>query len=400
MVGLRCLIEPGTPLTRAKSFGRLLFLLGMATAVALSLKGCAVVPKVGSAWTFAVAGDSRDCGNVVMPAIAASAQADRARFYWHLGDLRKTYEIDKDFAAERRFQQPGSVPTLSDYQHLAASDFLEHQVRPFGDIPFFVGIGNHETIAPASRLQFRTNMRQLLDRPELHSQRLSDRIPAAALESEALPPTYYHWRTHGVDFVYLDNATDDAFDDEQMSWFDEIIRRALEDPSIRTLVVGMHEALPHSLGNDHSMCASRQGIDSGEHVYRTLLRAREAGRHVYVLASHSHFYLDNIFDTPYRRSPAGGGVLDGWIIGTAGAERYPLPDGIAKGEGARSRVYGYLAATVEPNGKIDFRFRELRRAELAEHLSHDLDPRIVDACFDGNPAPSAPVRARQANQCD
>jgi hypothetical protein len=335
-----------------------------------------------------------------MPAIAAGSRADGARFYWHLGDLRRISGIDEDFAAEARFQKADSIPTLSDYQQLAGSDFLEHQVKPFGDIPFFVGIGNHETIAPASRLQFRTNMRTLLDRPELRRQRAVDGIPVAALDPDALPPTYYHWRERGVDFIYLDNATDDAFDVEQMHWFDEIVRRALGDTSVRTLVVGMHEALPHSLGDNHSMCASRQGIDSGEHVYQALLRARDAGKRIYVLASHSHFYLANIFDTPYRRGPDGGGVLDGWIIGTAGAERYPLPDGIAQGMNARSRAYGYLAGTVSPDGKIDFQFRELARGELAEHLSHDLDPRILDDCIDGNPPASVPARTRQASQCD
>jgi len=39
-------------------------------------------------WNFVVAGDSRNCGDLVMPAIARQAKADGAEFYWHLGDFR------------------------------------------------------------------------------------------------------------------------------------------------------------------------------------------------------------------------------------------------------------------------------------------------------------------------
>src|SRR5690242_14324513 len=36
-------------------------------------------------WTFAVSGDSRNCGDVIMPAIAADSASHAPRFYWHLG---------------------------------------------------------------------------------------------------------------------------------------------------------------------------------------------------------------------------------------------------------------------------------------------------------------------------
>ena len=393
---------PEKPLTawfRALRRFSLCRVFGPALVLLLGLDGCSPANPRRETWAFSVAGDSRNCGNLVMPAIAAGARANHSAFYWHLGDLRKTYAIDEDFAAERRYRGAGYAPTMTDYTHLAASDFVEHQVRPFGDMPFFVGIGNHETIAPASRLQFRVTMRELLDRPELRNQRLRDGIPADALRQDALPPTYYHWRIRGVEFVYLDNATDDAFDDDQMQWFGEILRRALADRAVKALVVGMHEALPHSLGDDHSMCASKRGIASGELVYRQLAQARDAGKHVYVLASHSHFYLANVFETPYWQQ-AGPGVLPGWIIGTAGAERYPLPAGVAPGPDARSRVYGYLQATVSADGTIDFRFQELARGDLASHLSPDLDPEILDVCVDANPPASAPARSRPPVPCD
>jgi hypothetical protein len=42
-------------------------------------------PAIGS-WKFAVSGDSRNCGDVVMPSIARKVGEDGAAFYGHLGD--------------------------------------------------------------------------------------------------------------------------------------------------------------------------------------------------------------------------------------------------------------------------------------------------------------------------
>src|SRR5258708_29189434 len=48
-------------------------------------------------WRFIVSGDSRNCGDVVMPSIAAhSAKNFQPAFYWHLGDLRAIYLVDDD----------------------------------------------------------------------------------------------------------------------------------------------------------------------------------------------------------------------------------------------------------------------------------------------------------------
>src|SRR5215475_4029952 len=53
-------------------------------------------------WYFAVSGDSRDCGDVIMPKIAASvatkAKQMPVKFYWHLGDYRALYRMDCDWA--------------------------------------------------------------------------------------------------------------------------------------------------------------------------------------------------------------------------------------------------------------------------------------------------------------
>jgi len=46
-------------------------------------------PPESGAWRFIVSGDSRNCGDVVVPAIAAHSLSQyQPMFYWHLGDLR------------------------------------------------------------------------------------------------------------------------------------------------------------------------------------------------------------------------------------------------------------------------------------------------------------------------
>jgi hypothetical protein len=62
------------------------------------------------------------------------------------------------------------------------------------------------------------------------------------------------------------------------------------DRSIKTIVVGAHEALPDSLSAGHSMNATPVGEQSGRLAYAALLDARDKGsKQVYLLASHSHF---------------------------------------------------------------------------------------------------------------
>jgi len=61
-----------------------------------------------------------------------------------------------------------------------------------------------------------------------------------------------------------------------------------------------------------------------------------------VLASHSHFYLENAYNTSYwNDSRHGGVVLPGWIVGTAGAVRYKLPPNLPPGTVAKDHVYGF-----------------------------------------------------------
>jgi hypothetical protein len=330
-------------------------------------------------WYFAVSGDSRNCGDVVMPAIAADALKHTVAFYWHLGDLRAIYGPDEDFMQERR--QEGKPTDLAEYERDAWDDFIANQIKPWGDTPLFLGIGNHETTPPKSRAAFVQKFHDYLDRQEIREQRLKD-DPAATQ-----PKTYYHWMRDGIDFIYLDNATGSDFEAAQMQWIKGALDRDRKDQAIRTIVMGMHEALPQSISANHSMNESPLGIETGTSVYRMLLSLQNtAHKKVYVLASHSHYFMDGIFNTEYWRT--NGGVLPGWIIGTAGAERYPLPPAAGDAKAAKTNVYGYLMATVNPEGEapgtIKFKFEELKEDSIPENVSQRFTKPFVHQCFEGN----------------
>jgi hypothetical protein len=127
-------------------------------------------------WTFVVSGDSRNCGDVVMPSIAVGTQYSRARFYWHLGDLRFIRDFDQDY------RQLNPNATIAEYLADAWIDAQRNQLEPFGDIPVI-------------------REQRLRDDPHDHRVR-----------------TYYHWSIDGIDFVSLDNASPEQFDAAQLQW--------------------------------------------------------------------------------------------------------------------------------------------------------------------------------------
>jgi hypothetical protein len=195
--------------------------------------------KHGSEWSFVVSGDSRNCGNVVMPAIAAGVEKNGASFYWHLGDLRAIYVTDEDYQNEPEHR--GNVVKREDYLKDAWDDFFRNQLAAFGQAQIFVGIGNHETITPKTRDEFVVKFSKWLDAPTLSRQRKADDQQEHDLK------TYFHWIQGGVDFIYLDDATQDQFTPDQVSWFEGVIKRATNNHEVRAVVVGMHAALPDSL---------------------------------------------------------------------------------------------------------------------------------------------------------
>jgi len=102
---------------------------------------------------------------------------------------------------------------------------------------------------------------------------------------------------------------------------------------------------------------------------------------VYVLASHSHFYMTDIFDSDYWRDH--GGVLPGWIVGTAGAVRYPLPPNTPQSGDAMEKVYGYLVGTVAADGRITFSFRNTSKDDLLRTRDSYTEA-AVGMCWDEN----------------
>jgi hypothetical protein len=341
----------------------------------------------GKTWRFAVSGDSRNCGDVVMPAIAKKSREDGVSFYWHLGDFRAIYDFDQDY------RQIHPKTNILDYEAAAWPDFIEHQLLPFGDLPVYLSFGNHETIPPKTRTDALLQFADWFNTPELRAQRLKDDPNAHLLRS------YYHWIKAGVDFITLDNASDDQFDQDQLTWFANEIARAAKAPEIRTVVVGMHKALPDSLSTGHSMNDSPAGIASGRMVYKQLVDFRsQTGKNVYVLASHSHFFIDNLYNTACRRSHPDT-ILPGWIVGTAGAVRYRLPADTSGAKEAKTDVYGYLIGDVAPDGKIQFQFRSIADSDIPSETKQTFSPDLVEKCLAGNSSTYVPDGPPQPPNC-
>jgi hypothetical protein len=325
-----------------------------ATFLAFALEALPASPQAAApTWTFAVSGDSRNCGDFVMPAIAAQVKADQDVFYWHLGDFRAMSQPDQDLVAMR---SAASQLSTADYQKQAWDDFLTHQMAAFGSFPVFLGRGNHENVLPMTREGYNAKFSAFLNRPEIAAQRAVDGASAAPLGP------WYHWTRNGVDFITLDNASHDEFSDAQLHWLRGVLDRDLAPNSgILAIVAGMHEALPHSTGSNHAMDDWDLGLRTGELVYNWFYDAQAAGKHVYLIASHSHYYSPNIFNTPYWRQHTAK-VVPGWIIGTAGAHRYQLPKEADKT--SRTNIYGFMQGTVHADGVIDFAVHELNENDL------------------------------------
>jgi hypothetical protein len=328
-------------------------------------------------WRFAVSGDSRNCGDVVMPAIAAGVQKSAATFYWHLGDFRKNSDFDEDI--EHQPEHLAKPLSISAYQQTVWDDFLQNQIAAFGSLPVFLGIGNHETVWPHTREMYLIQFADWLETPVLRKQRLGDDPNAHRLT------TYYHWIQDGVDFITLDNAVNNEFDADQLKWFEKILARDAGNPETHTIVVGMHEALPDSIAANHAMDDSPAGVASGRRVYADLLKAQnESHKLVYVLASHQHFYMAGVFNTAYWREH--GGVLPGWIVGTAGAVRYALPPEKSDAQAAATNVYGFLLGAVRPGGEINFTFHQLNESDVPPAVVATYKPEFVHWCFAENSA--------------
>jgi hypothetical protein len=322
-----------------------------------------------SSWTFAVSGDSRNCGDFVMPAIASKVKAEKDAFYWHLGDFRWMSKEDEDMTAMKAGENSLS---LAEYQERAWDNFLQYQMTSFEGFPIFLGRGNHENVKPMTREGYIAKFSSFLSRPEIVAQRKADGDAETPFQS------WYHWTENGVDFITLDNAAKEEFSDAQLRWLRAVLDRDLAANSgVHTIVAGMHEALPHSTTSNHAMDDWELGVRSGETVYNWFLNAQTLGKHVYILASHSHYYAPNIYDTAYWREH--GDVVPGIIIGSAGARRYVLPAGVDKR--SKTNIYGYLRGTVHPDGSIEFGLHELSENDLVQSRWPNAPLEAIHECY-------------------
>src|SRR5271156_4694770 len=158
-----------------RSLAALSFLLGVGLSPIASAQSTpspsnapAEAPSVP--WNFAVSGDSRNCGDVTMPAIAAGVAQDHAAFYWHLGDFRKLSDFDEDM--QHQPKNIASPLSISTYLATAWDDFLQNQIAAFGKTPVFLGIGNHELVWPHTREMYLIQFADWLDTSVLRDQRL------------------------------------------------------------------------------------------------------------------------------------------------------------------------------------------------------------------------------------
>lgn len=335
-------------------------------------------------WYFAVSGDSRDCGDLIVPKIARAIADDRehpAAFYWHLGDFRRMYGPDcdvvkrthPDWDCKKRPEDQLGPEEMNHYLDTAWDDFIERQVRPFAPTQVFLGIGNHELGAGRTRIEFERKFQPWLTSGPIHNQRVREANDHFYSTEGA---TFYHFVQNGVDLIYLDNASPGSFSADQIQWLEKVLSRDRANAEIRTIVVGMHAALPFSRQKGHAMDASCQGLCSGQQVYDLLYRTQKLGeKRVYVLTSHSHLFVDRLFETPEHE----GQVLTGWLVGTAGAEQYrPETEPIQ---------YGYVLVAVHPDGTLDVRFQEVRRDSPPLATGPGAEP-LTAFCFEQNKRPS------------
>ena len=335
----------------------------------------AAQPTANGPWKFAVSGDSRNCGDIVMPAIAAGVLESRSEFYWHLGDFRAIYTFDEDMVPPAKLALTTKPLNIIDYENGAWPDFIANQLAPFGALPVMLSPGNHEVIPPSTREHYLLQFADWLDTPALRAQRLRDDPVDHKLRG------YYHWVNRNIDFIALDNAGTDQFDAAQLKWFHSVVDRDEKSDGIQTLVVGMHAALPGSFGNSHSMGDWAQGEKSGREVYEALWHAQSAAhKKVYLLASHSHFYMEGV----YRTDAWKGRELPGWIVGTAGAVRYRLPAGAVPGPKAMTDVYGYMVGTASANGSIAFSFHQIPVSDLLRTSRDKYPESLVRWCVEEN----------------
>jgi len=134
-----------------------------------------------------------------------------------------------------------------------------------------------------------------------------------------------------------------------------------------------------------------RGQTTGAMVYEAL-RAFNQKKPVYILASHSHFYLADIFNTDDRKKNHEE-PLQGWIAGAGGAERYLMPDKTPWLQ------YGYMVGTVSSGGKIDFEFKPVSQDDIPAAVKKRYPEDLIPWCWEKNSKAKTPHPAYSSKNC-
>jgi hypothetical protein len=119
--------------------------------------------------------------------------------------------------------------------------------------------------------------------------------------------------------------------------------------------------------------------------------------------------MEDIFNTAYWNNKAtkdkevlngtkGETILEGWLIGTAGAVRYRLPDNLPPTTLATTYTYGYLLGTVNSNGAIAFHFHQVTEDDVLPHIKTKYGKDFVHFCFLANRDDTPHVPEQSCNE--
>jgi hypothetical protein len=201
---------------------------------------------------YIVGGDSRSDGAHVIPWAFREAKARGATAFIFLGDMELTPSLDSHFRRE-----------LSDLD----------------PIPFFPALGNHEVrlfgfFTVGRRLAEKAFRKRFLDTTRTPVQ---SSLPDRVVYSVDLPG--------GVHFVALDNVSQKGFGTDQLAWLSKDLDAARASPSLRHILVGMHEPLAHNGVTTHGMDGDgEQAIADSEAALDLFVKAKVS----LLLASHAH----------------------------------------------------------------------------------------------------------------
>ena len=129
------------------------------------------------------------------------------------------------------------------------------------------------------------------------------------------------------------------------------------------------------------MNESAQGERSGSEVYEMLWHAQNsAHKRVYILASHSHFYMENIFDTPDWK----GKVLPGLDRRNCGSGSLSAPAETGPSQHAMTDIYGYLDRHCVSRRSHFVRVPETQSRKTCTRRTPEDPNALVGWCFEEN----------------